>query len=69
MLYIVYMTAKQIMSILRKNGWTLDRVNGSHHIFKKDGATRPISVPLHGNADIGPFAKVILKQAGITERG
>jgi predicted RNA binding protein YcfA (HicA-like mRNA interferase family) len=45
----------------------LDRVNGSHHIFKKDRVNRPVSVPLHGNADIGPFAKVILKQTGIME--
>jgi predicted RNA binding protein YcfA (HicA-like mRNA interferase family) len=61
------MTAKQVIDILRKNGWMLDRVNGSHHIFKKDRVNRPVSVPLHGNADIGPFAKVILKQTGIME--
>jgi predicted RNA binding protein YcfA (HicA-like mRNA interferase family) len=61
------MTAKQVMDILRKNGWTLDRVNGSHHIFKKEGASRPVTVPLHGSKDMGPIAKAILKQAGITE--
>jgi len=53
------------MGILRNNGWTLARVNGSHHIFEKDGAGRPVSVPLHGNQDIGNFAKRILKEAGI----
>ncbi len=32
--------------LLERAGWTLDRVNGSHHIFTKDGR-RPISVPVH----------------------
>jgi predicted RNA binding protein YcfA (HicA-like mRNA interferase family) len=59
------MTAKQVMDILKKDGWTLDRVNGSHHIFKKEGYPRPVSVPLHGNNDIGYLTKRILKEAGI----
>jgi len=57
------MTAKEIMKILKENGWVLDRITGSHHIFKKDGKT--VSVPLHGNSDIYPFCKKLLKQAGI----
>ena len=52
------------MDILKKNGWTLNRINGSHHIFTKEGSGS-ISVPVHGSKDIGPFAKVLLKQAGI----
>jgi predicted RNA binding protein YcfA (HicA-like mRNA interferase family) len=59
------MTARQIMDILRANGWILDRINGSHHVFVKTGC-RPVSVPLHGNKDIGNFAKRILKEAGIS---
>jgi len=59
------MTAKEIMKILKANGWVLDRINGSHYIFKKDGKT--VSVPLHGNRDIYPFCKKLLKQAGITK--
>jgi predicted RNA binding protein YcfA (HicA-like mRNA interferase family) len=58
------MTAKQLMNILRADGWTLDRVNGSHHVFIKSGC-RPVSVPFHGNRDIGNLAKRILKEAGI----
>jgi predicted RNA binding protein YcfA (HicA-like mRNA interferase family) len=59
------MTAKQVMDILKREGWFLDRVNGSHHVFKKEGCPRPVSVPFHGNADIGHFAKRILKEANI----
>ena len=64
MLYAVLMTAKEIMKILKDNGWVLDRINSSHHIFEKPGR-RPVAVPLHGNKDIGHLAKIILKQAGI----
>ena len=59
------MTAKQVMDKLKKNGWHLDRVNGSHHIFKKDGANRSVAVPFHGKKDMGPLAKIIFKEAGI----
>ena len=59
------MTAKQIMDKLKENGWALDRINGSHYVFKKDGASRPVTVPFHGKKDMGPLAKIILKEAGI----
>ncbi|MDR0669963.1 MAG: type II toxin-antitoxin system HicA family toxin [Treponema sp.] len=52
------------MDKLKANGWTMDRINGSHHVFVKNGR-RPVSVPFHGNKDIGNLAKKILKEAGI----
>jgi predicted RNA binding protein YcfA (HicA-like mRNA interferase family) len=58
------MTAKQVAAILEANGWKLDRINGSHHVFVKAGY-RSVAVPFHGNKDIGNLAKRILKEAGI----
>ena len=58
------MTAKEVMDILKKNGRTLNRITGSHHVFDKTGR-RPITVSYHGNKDLGRFAKDILKEAGI----
>jgi predicted RNA binding protein YcfA (HicA-like mRNA interferase family) len=58
------MTAKEIMKILKANGWKLERITGSHHVFDKEGR-RPVTVPLHGNVDLGVLGKRILKQAGI----
>lgn len=70
-LYNLYMgmTAKQVIKILKKYGWKLNRISGSHHVFVKDGSQRPVVVPVHGNTDLGNFALDILKEAGITEGG
>jgi predicted RNA binding protein YcfA (HicA-like mRNA interferase family) len=59
------MTGKQAVKIMQDNGWTLDRIEGSHHVMTKDGM-RSVPVPIHGNKDLGDFAKKILRQAGIT---
>ncbi len=63
------MTAKQVIKILKKHGWKLDRVRGSHHVFTKDGVLRLVVVPVHGNTDLGKFADDILKEAGIADGG
>lgn len=31
------MTAKEVITELKKNGWILDRIRGSHYIFLKNG--------------------------------
>jgi hypothetical protein len=61
------MTGKEIIKLLKKNGWTPDRIKGSHHIFAKNNKTIP--VPVHGNKDI-PIGTVkkIFKLAGIKEQ-
>ena len=65
MLYNYAMTAREVMRILEANGWKLKRTSGSHHVFDKQGAIRPVVVPFHGNTDLGAFGKRILKEAGI----
>jgi len=64
MLYIINMTAKEVMNILKEHGWKLDRISGSHHVFVKENC-RSVSVPFHANKDIRNLAKKILKEAGI----
>lgn len=59
------MTAKQVMKILKANGWQNTRIEGLHYVFEKAGSVRPVTVPFHGSKDLGPFAKTILKEAGI----
>lgn len=45
------MTGKELVRLLEKNGWALDRIKGSHHILFKGNKT--ISVPVHGSKDLG----------------
>lgn len=53
------------MGILKANGWELDRIEGSHHIFVKTGC-RPVPVPVHkGNEIPKELAREILKEAKI----
>lgn len=59
------MTGKELIKIMKKNGWSLDRINGSHHIMIKENM-RSIPVPVHGKKDIPiGLCNKILKQAGI----
>ncbi len=58
------MTGKQVLKILKMNGWKLDRISGSHHIMVKDGR-RSVPVPLHGAEDMGVLAQRIFREAGI----
>ncbi|GHV44324.1 hypothetical protein AGMMS49546_28110 [Spirochaetia bacterium] len=57
------MSGKDFVKQLKKDGWILDRIKGSHHIMRK-GSTS-IAVPVHGNEDLkaGIFNS-LLKQAG-----
>ena len=64
MLYNQKMTGRQIIEIMKVNGWVLDRISGSHHVMVKDGC-RSIPVPIHGTKDLGIWAQKILKEAGI----
>ncbi|WP_332461305.1 type II toxin-antitoxin system HicA family toxin, partial [Leptospira chreensis] len=33
------MTGKELIKVLKKDGWELDRITGSHHILKKKDKT------------------------------
>lgn len=57
------MKGKEIIKLLMKDGWTVVRIHGSHHVMKKGLST--IVVPVH-NKDLPPgLVNNILKQAGL----
>jgi predicted RNA binding protein YcfA (HicA-like mRNA interferase family) len=57
------MSGKDFIKKLMKDGWTLDRVKGSHHIMRKEGIT--LSVPVHKNEDLDTgIYNELLKKAG-----
>ncbi len=45
------MNGSDVIARLKAAGWTLARINGSHHIMVKGGLAVP--VPVHGNRDLG----------------
>ena len=58
------MTGKEIALRLKAAGWLLGRINGSHHIFTKDGKAVP--VPVHGNRDLSAgLLAAIQRQSGV----
>jgi len=57
------MTGWELIRLLEKNGWILDRIKGSHHIMIKDSKT--LSVPVHGSKDLGKgLLRKLLKEGG-----
>ena len=62
------MTGKQLVNALEKEGWTLVRVSGSHHIMTKPGC-KPASIPVHSGKDLthGTLNK-LLKDTGLKGR-
>jgi predicted RNA binding protein YcfA (HicA-like mRNA interferase family) len=59
-------SAKNLISLLERNGYFFKRANGSHHLFYNPLTSKTVIVPIHGNKDLakGTFY-AILKQAGI----
>ena len=59
-------SGRQLSKLLERSGWTLLRVNGSHHIYGKAGNEARLSVPIHGNKPLKlGLAKHLAKLAGI----
>lgn len=55
-------SGKEMLKKFLDNGWTLDRIKGSHHIVKKQGRL-PVSIPVHKNEDLDKgIEKSLLKQ-------
>lgn len=57
------MKDKDLLKLLKKNGWIETRVNGSHHVLQKGDKTTVI--PIHGrDVPIG-LLNTILKETGL----
>lgn len=58
------MNGKQVIAKLQAAGWTLGRINGSHHVMVKGSDSVP--VPVHGTKDVGPgLLSKIARQTGV----
>lgn len=60
------LSGKELARLLESNGWSLQRINGSHHIYTKPGNTARVSVPIHGNQTLKiGLQRHLLKLAGL----
>lgn len=60
------LNAYELQNLLISNGWKHVRTRGDHHIFTKEGASRPIVVPGNRNDDLAKGTlNSILKAAGL----
>ncbi|HEV2198244.1 MAG TPA: type II toxin-antitoxin system HicA family toxin [Bryobacteraceae bacterium] len=60
------LSGKEFVRLLERNGWTVERIQGSHHIFFKAGRTVRISVPVHGNRPLKTGLQAhLMKLAGL----
>ena len=57
------MKDKDLLKLLKKNGWDIVRINGSHHVLQKSGQTTV--VPIHGKDVPAGLLNAILKETGL----
>ena len=57
------MKGMEVVKLLRKKGWTVDRVHGSHYVMKKGNQTEII--PVHNKDLPSGLLTAIKKRTGI----
>lgn len=61
-------TGRELAKVLEKEGWSLLRIQGSHHIYGKAGSKVRLSVPIHGNKSLKVgLLHHLLKSAELSE--
>jgi predicted RNA binding protein YcfA (HicA-like mRNA interferase family) len=61
-------SGKEFTKILERHGWSLLRVQGSHHIYGRTGSEVRLSVPVHGNQALKTgLLRHLMKVAGLSE--
>jgi len=61
------LTPEKTIKVLEKNGFVLDRIKGSHHIYYHPETKRRVVVPLHKRDLPKGTLLEILKQASISK--
>jgi len=61
-------SGKRMCHVLENRGWTLARINGTHHIYRHSATARRTVVPVHGNKSLKPGTqRAIMNDAGLTD--
>ena len=57
------MKDKDLLKLLKQNGWTVVRIKGSHHSLRKGNQTE--TLPVHGRDVPTGLLNAILKRTGL----
>jgi len=61
-------SGRDFARIVQQSGWTLARINGSHHIFTMPGRRERLVIPIHGNRPLKTgLLRSLMKLAGLQE--
>jgi len=62
------MSGREFAHLVERHGWTLLRVQGSHHIYGKSGSVVRLSIPIHGNKQLKTgLLRHLMKLSGMPE--
>ena len=62
------LTGRAFARLIEERGWSLLRVNGSHHIYGRLGDAARLSIPIHGNKPLkAGLQRHLAKLAGLSD--
>jgi predicted RNA binding protein YcfA (HicA-like mRNA interferase family) len=60
------LSGKELAKLVESKGWTLVRVNGSHHVYARPGTSVRLSIPVHGSTKLkSGLQRHLMKLAGL----
>ena len=61
-------SGKQMARLVEERGWRLARINGSHHIYVKEGRMERLVIPIHGHQDLkAGLQRSLMKLTGLRD--
>jgi predicted RNA binding protein YcfA (HicA-like mRNA interferase family) len=61
-------SGRELARIVQRRGWTLARIQGSHHIFTTPGRRERIVISIHGNQPLKQgLLRSLMKIAGLRD--
>ena len=61
------LTGQEVIAAFEKLGFSVDRINRSHHIMKKPGHEYLLSVPVHSGKTLKPGTlRRLIRDAGVS---
>ena len=61
-------SGRDLARLVQRRGWTLARINGSHHVFTMSGRRERLVIPTHGNQPLKTgMLRSLMNIAGLKE--